>query len=786
MPNETKAEEIVWEHFRKFGSAISLERKGTNTPRVKKLLRSASKQGSGKTGFPDFIVMPKEHPDFLIVAECKADTAKHESKNQDKWAEYAVDGALFYADHLAREFDVLAIAFSGTSKSLSKVSHFLQLKQGSPQPIFQNRLLSMDDYIRGYYDEPSKVSQDYESLRQFIKDMNTRLHVNKVHSKNRALLIASILIALERKSFRESYVHENDSQALAKSITANVSNELSASRIASDRAKKLAEQFGVAETESALLSGHQELRNIVTEVDQKINSFRKNHQFVDVLGEMYVEFLRYANSEKGLGIVLTPRHVTEFFSEIAKVSKNSIVYDNCAGTGGFLIAAMNRMIADAGGDTKKEDVIKRKQLFGVELQSDIFPLLLANMYVHQDGKANMIHGDCFDTKVIKQIKNKKPTVGLLNPPYRSDKKKDRNELEFVIKNLDCLQENSVCVALLPMSCAIATSGKAKELKRDLMKNHTLEAVLSLPDELFFNSKVGVVTCAMIFKANQEHVERQEVFLGYYKDDGFVKSKTTGRSDLNNQWENKMQKWIETYRNKKEIPGFSTKIELTPEMDWSAEAYMETDYAPIDDSRVASDLFTTTLLEYSSYLFSYKIISSASSLSQNKKKTKLPPTKDWGKYRLKDYFKIKGTKTTPLTELGDRAEPVDGYPYVTTRASNNGVESFYSGTPTETGGVLTVDSAVQGFCSYQSQAFFASDHVEKLVPDFEGWDEYIAMFVATIINMEQYRYNYGRKCSQTNLRKTEIKLPSSEQGTPDWNLIRRYIKSLPYSSNLKKN
>lgn len=154
------------------------------------------------------------------------------------------------------------------------------------------------------------------------------------------------------------------------------------------------------------------------------------------------------------------------------------------------------------------------------------------------------------------------------------------------------------------------------------------------------------------------------------------------------------------------------------------------------------------------------------------------TKNWNNFNLTDFFEITGSKTTPLLELEEYGQ--GEYPYVTTQATNNGVEGFYN-YYTEDGGALTVDSAVLGYCSYQPYNFSASDHVEKLIPKFK-MNKYIAMFLVAMINQEQYRYNYGRKCSQDRMEKGSIKLPS-RNGSPDWAFIENYIKSLPYSLNL---
>jgi len=155
------------------------------------------------------------------------------------------------------------------------------------------------------------------------------------------------------------------------------------------------------------------------------------------------------------------------------------------------------------------------------------------------------------------------------------------------------------------------------------------------------------------------------------------------------------------------------------------------------------------------------------------------TKNWINFNLSELFNISGSKTTPIQELEEFG--LGKYPFITTQASNNGAEGFYD-YYTENGNSITIDSAVFGYCSYQPENFSASDHVEKLIPKF-NLDKYIGLFLVTILNKEQYRYNYGRKASQTRLKERGICLPSKSDKTPDWDYMRNYIKSLPYSINL---
>lgn len=152
---------------------------------------------------------------------------------------------------------------------------------------------------------------------------------------------------------------------------------------------------------------------------------------------------------------------------------------------------------------------------------------------------------------------------------------------------------------------------------------------------------------------------------------------------------------------------------------------------------------------------------------------------WKEFKLDILFNISGTTTTKLKLLEESGK--GEYPYITTKAKDNGCDGFYNH-KTESGNVITIDSAVIGYVSYQFKDFSASDHVEKLVLIYP-LNKYIAMFLTTILNMEQYRFHYGRKASQDRLKNLNIKLPVTKHGQPDWQLIENYIKSLPYSSSL---
>lgn len=567
--------------------AIHVEKQGSDSPRIQKLLEHASKSGAG-VGKPEFIIRSDAYPRFLVVIECKADPLHHESLRRDRYRDFAVDGVLLYASHLAREFDVLAIAVSGETPARLRLSHFFHLRGETTAvswPPF-HELLPLADYYDHFLKSDIKFRQDYNSLLDFSRSLNHELQAKKITEADRGFLISGVLIALQNRAFRASYGLQTTGAQLATNLFDTIKAEFDSTSLAPNRRALLHQSFSFIPISPTLTLDREFLAELIQSIDVNINSFMRSHGYYDTIGQFYVEFLRYANNDKGLGIVLTPLHIAELFAALAQVNKDSVVYDNCCGTAGLLIAAMSTMVRDAGGDQKIHKRIKAQQLFGIEYQPKIYALAVSNMILHGDGKTNVYRGDCFaDGAGI--IAPRRPTVGLLNPPYKNKTAKaDHEELEFVLNNLDTLEPGGTCVAIVPITCATAPSGAIGDLKATLLRRHTLEAVLSMPIELFHNSKTTVVTCIMVLTAHRPHQAGKKTWFGYCRDDGMTKTKHRGRIDRDGGWPTIKTRWVNAFLNREVINGFSVMAEIDARQEWCAEAYLAADYDVIDDALVA--------------------------------------------------------------------------------------------------------------------------------------------------------------------------------------------------------
>ena len=573
-------------------NGITIEEQKSEVANVKKLLSKASKNKNANKGYPEFIIQNSKDHDYIIVFECKANVSKHESQKRDKPVDYAVDGVLHYAKHLAKEYTVLAIAVSGTTKSSLTVSNFYipcgsteykELTNEAEERV--DEILPFDDYYRLIAYDPEVAKLRHNNLLSFAKKLHELIWTKaKISEEDKPLLVSGTLIALMDKAFIKTYPHY-DAEHLPTEWLSAIKRVLDSAEIPQGKKDSMRQPYvnvsvqpNLGKPDGKLKKEHPKgiLNKIIDDINKNVYPFINIYHDFDVVGHFYGEFLKYtAGDKKSLGIVLTPRHITELFCDLAEVNKNDKVLDICAGTGGFLISAMQSMLKTAMTEEERQD-IKQNRLIGIENSPKMFALSASNMILRGDGKANLHQGSCFDPAISKSVREMSPNIGLLNPPYAQSKSDaDLHELYFVKHILDQLEKGGTGIAIIPVSCVISPSGA----KTEIVKHHTLKAVMSMPNELFY--PVGTVTCIVVFEAHKPHKEyKQKTWFGYWRDDGFIKTKKNGRSDEKDKWQNIKERWLEAYRNREVHAGESVTRTVTADDEWIAEAYMETDYSKL--------------------------------------------------------------------------------------------------------------------------------------------------------------------------------------------------------------
>ncbi|MHA6530144.1 HsdM family class I SAM-dependent methyltransferase [Paenibacillus sp. BAC0078] len=607
MANERITENIVRDSLRALGygnadSDIIVEEQKSQIEEVTKLLKSSSKSGKGGKGAPEFIISSLSSPDFLIIFECKASTKHHESLTRNKPVEFAVDGVLHYAKSLSKSYNVIAVAASGQTRAGLKISTFLFPKGSNDYKVFTNEhgseidtIIPYEDYIRHGSFDPEVAQQRHDDLMAFSRELHDFMRDHaKLTESEKPLIVSGTLIALKNAAFAKSF-GEYSPEDLQKQWMHVIREEIEKAKIPNSKKDNMSQPYSTIAVHPELGKATPKfpkgtLHELIKRLNDKVWPFVSIYHDFDVVGQFYGEFLKYTGGDKkALGIVLTPRHVTELFAQLANLSirteiddqgKPKIiatkVLDICAGTGGFLISSMQQMIKLSGTEVERE-YIKKECLVGVEQQPNMYALAASNMILRGDGKANLYQGSSFDQAITKAIKTHKCQVGMLNPPY-SQGDADLHELVFVNHMLDCLQKGGTGIAIVPMSCAISPH----PMREQILKHHTLEAVMTMPEELFY--PVGVVTCIMLFTAGIPHkTSNKKTWFGYWKNDGFIKTKHRGRVDQNNTWPEIRDRWVEQFRNRDVKAGESVTEYVTHQDEWCAEAYMETDYSNISNA-----------------------------------------------------------------------------------------------------------------------------------------------------------------------------------------------------------
>ena len=476
----------------------------------------------------------------------------------------------------------------------------------------ETALRTMDEYVDFY---TSKIN-DKEKVMQNTYKLNELLHRHSVPEKLRSQFVGTCLLALKNgleystPSLTAAQIRARIKEVLEDLLNSDINK---AEKLALLNRNVLGDQYIRQLTIAAF-------REILKFIEDNILPFinDKSTSGQDLLNLFFVTFNKYVG-KADKNQAFTPDHITDFMSKITGINKHSVVLDPCCGSGSFLVRAMTQALDDCATAAEQEKV-KKNQIFGIEFDENVYGLATTNMLIHSDGNSNIRQGSCFT--LTDWIKEAKPSVILMNPPYNGqrihlpqtyvstwgrDKKEDPSKglyfVKFIADTLNSINHQAKLAVLLPVACAIGTSGEISRLKKEILKENTLDAVFTLPNEIFYPG-ASASACCMVFKIGTKHndVSNPDTFFGYCKDDGFKKKKNLGRVEQidtttgKSKWVEIERQWIELYRNRRAVDGFSATHKITGESEWLCEEYMKTDY-----SKLTEQDFQQTINDYLAYL-----------------------------------------------------------------------------------------------------------------------------------------------------------------------------------------
>lgn len=505
---------------------------------------------------------------------------------------------------------------------------------------------AMEHYVKLF---DTSRQNDKERVMKNTYDLNELLHKKDIDEKLRSQFVGTTLLYIKDMVKKTGATRIDDA---LKDKLDDVWKMMSAEEIRAGIKNTLDNLLDNSENKTKKIELLQ--KNVLN--DQKVKKL-KIKDWIEILDTILMDIYRYidADSSEGQDILnlffiafnkytgkadknqaFTPDHITEFMCRITDVDRTKVVLDGTCGSGSFLVQAMVKEIADCRRDKTEKEAeelirqVKEKHIFGIEVEEKAYGLSTTNMLIHGDGNSNIKFGSIFDSK--KFIMEADPNIILMNPPYNAKpigipaaykttwtaKAKDGKEdptkgfvfvhfISDVIKELNDLKEKAgkptkqvKLAVLLPVAAAIGTSDIIEKEKIAMLENNTLEAVFTLPNEIFYPG-ASACACCMLFTLGKPHSEEKETFFGYCKDDGFKKKKNLGRVeqfnvDNESLWKKIEKEWLYLFRNHKAEPGKSATVVVNGESEWLCEAYMKTDYNTLKEED-----FQRTLNDYLAYL-----------------------------------------------------------------------------------------------------------------------------------------------------------------------------------------
>ncbi len=641
--------------LKSYGLDYKLEQEALNTEIDKALNNYFSKSGGKGGNRPDtkLLLRDKNQKDYPILIEYKGYKDKLEKldlngfianrndKNELNFKnikEYAVNGAVHYANAILQYTnytDIIAIGITGYKDENEKLVHEIgvyyvsKANFGMGQKVDNYTDLSFlskknfNDFIEKINLltltpeelEKRKAIKEAEIDKSLIKLNNDIYKEEKgLGESDRVYLVAASIIATlgipnkvapldkdELKSLNED--GNRDGDIILRKISAFLSNK-DIPKDKQELIKRTLQNTLTTENINKVENGETQVKRVFTKIVDDLGSYYKIGLTTDFTGKLFNEMYSWLgfSEDKLNDVVLTPSYVAKLLVKLARVNKDSYVWDFATGSAGLLVAAMNEMLNDAKEKIKspnelleKELKIKTEQLLGLEVLPSIYMLAVLNMILMGDGSTNILNKDSlksFDGKYgFGKVTEKFPaTAFVLNPPYSAA----GNGMIFVKKALSMMNKGYAAIIIQNS----AGTGKATEINKEILKNNTLLASIKMPNDLFVG-KSSVQTYIYVFKVAEAHEKDNVVKFINFTEDGYTRTNRKKASinlkDTNHAKE-RYQELVELIKfGKKKLCYLSEKdyyegsIDPQNGADWNQSA-------PIDTTPIEED-FKNTVKDY---------------------------------------------------------------------------------------------------------------------------------------------------------------------------------------------
>jgi len=418
---------------------------------------------NGRSDKPDGWYLPNDLGEVAIILETKSEK---EDLTKNKWVKELFKNLKIVGEKYSK---IVGILYNGSDirvfkndEEITGISSTLQNKQY---------------YKRLYTQQKIDKQEIYRLTKQINDTLHTQFGINNLY--HRMIFTACALVA---KRYGAILDKKMSFSLMKASILESLNNNLAEDKRINGKLEILTDVYSQIEmnsTDNQIAISH--FIEWVSEISECVNSDYWNGE--DVMGIFFNEFNRYKKKSES-GQVFTPDHITSFMYRLIDVEKDDRVLDAACGSGAFLVKAMCNMIKEAGGvNTSEAGDIKKKQLFGIEWDKQIYALACANMLIHKDGKTHLEQLDSRTEEASQWIKSQNITKVLMNPPFE----RKYGCLKIVKNVLDSVPKGIKCAFILPDK-KLEKDMTDKKYGNKLLKNHTLTTIIKLPEN-FFLAKV---------------------------------------------------------------------------------------------------------------------------------------------------------------------------------------------------------------------------------------------------------------------------------------------------------